>query len=304
MQSIIKRKDKLISLLFLSTTAALFILLLLFPTYFKESTRATLYMLINSVIPSLFSFIVISKIIVSSGLVYLVSKIISRPFTAITGLPPSASGVFLMSFLTSYPTGAVGAVDLYREGELTHDEAQSLIAVCNNTGPALPVMIIAAGKPYGWWLYIIHILSAVITAFVMKKDHPKYEWDGYREYKSSYIKVLTSSVKETLTVTALLCAYVVFFSFVTDALSLLSVSPALFSFLEIVSGSAMLTVSTPISFVILASALSFGGICIHMQTSAVCAPYGFSMKPHFKAKVLAGIISALFACVYVIISTL
>lgn len=282
------------------TTALLFVLLLLFPTYFRESTRASIYMLLDSVIPSLFSFIVISKVIVSSGLIYLVSKVIAKPFTAITGLPPCGAGVFLMSFLTSYPTGAVGAVDLYREGAITHSEAEELIAVCNNTGPALPVLIIASGKPFGWWLYLIHIISAVITAFVMKKGSRKYEWNGYKEYKSSYIKVLTSSVKETLSVTALLSAYVVFFSFITSALNLLSASHALFPFIEIVSGSAGLGITSPISFVLLAAALSFGGLCIHMQTSAVCAPYGLSLKSHFKAKALASVISAVLACVYVI----
>jgi len=303
--SIIKRKDKLISVLTLFFAMFFLFLLLFLPEYFKESTKNAVYLCINSVIPSLFCFIVISKIIVSSGVICFIAKILGKPFNALTGLNPIASGIFLVSFLSGYPAGAVAVTDLYAQGELKKDEAEKLVAVCNNTGPALPVLLLGSGLPGsafgGWAIYVIEVLSALICARIMKKGKKRYEWSYYPSFTGSPLKAVTASVSGTLFSVALLCAYVLLFSCVVSAVSLLPFGKALLPFAEIVSGSFALTDSHSMNFVILSGALSFGGLCVHMQTAAVCVPHGLSVKEHFRYKLMCALVSSVLACVYVLV---
>lgn len=303
MKSIIKRKDKLVSIFLLVTSTLFAILFLIFPEYFKESEKNAVYICLNSVIPSLFCYIVLSKIIVSSGALYLVAKIFGKPFNKLSGLSPNAAGIYLLSFIAGYPTGAVAACELYSRGEATKKDAERLIAVCNNTGPALPVLILGIGvlnNPLdGFVLFFIQLLSTILCTALYRKKSAALEWQYNAKFDGTVIGTITKSVNGAIRATALLCAYVIIFSTVLTAVNLIPspINPIskLFPFFEIVSGSLLLSDNRFTKFIILAGALSFGGLCVHMQTAALASPLGLSLKEHFKYKLSEALISMVLA---------
>ncbi len=301
----INNKHKLLTLCVLFTTLIVAVLILAMPDYFGNGARNAVYSCLNNVIPSLFCYMVISKIIAASGAFYLLSKLVGGLFSRVFHLSPKILGVMLISFISGYPTGAMLSCELYKNGELTKSEAEKAVAVCNNTGPALPVLLV--GKLVfdsvrdGTVIYLIQVISAIFCALVFRGEKKNYEWDCNVRFDGSPMRALVNSVKESVRTLSLLCAYVILFSVLSNAILLLPLKD--FSFLplfEIVSGSSLLTGSYVKKFIILSAATSFGGLCVHMQSLALASECSLCVNEHFKHKVASALISAVLACVYLI----
>ena len=310
---ITKVKEKASSFFVLAFVCVLLILIAARPEYFKESTREAVYVCLNSVIPSLFCFIVLTKIIVASGFAYVISKPFGLLFYKLSGLPPFCGGVYLLSFLSGFPAGAVAAADMYANNALTKSDAEKLAAFADNTGPALPVLLIGAGIfgdiRLGVIIYLIQITASLICVFVMRKRISVGYEPRFPEMRSNVLRAVTDSVEKAVKSVALLCAYVILFSVVCDCLSLLPAGYGVLSyikpFIEIVSGSrSAVSACGTRAFIPVCGALSFGGICVHMQSAAICVPRGLSMKEHFRAKFLQSLLSMILASVFVIFTQL
>ena len=65
---------------------------------------------VSTVIPSLFPFMVLSELIVSSGAVVPVGKLLSRPFRWLFGIRGEGSVAVLLGALCGFPVGAKSAV--------------------------------------------------------------------------------------------------------------------------------------------------------------------------------------------------
>ena len=310
---ITKVKEKASSFFVLAFVCVLLVLITARPEYFKESTREAVYVCLNSVIPSLFCFIVLTKIIVASGFAYVISKPFGLLFYKLSGLPPFCGGVYLLSFLSGFPAGAVAAADMYANNCLTKSDAEKLVALADNTGPALPVLLIGAGIfgdiRLGVIIYLIQITASLICVFVMRKRISVGYEPRFPEMRSNVLRAVTDSVEKAVKSVALLCAYVILFSVVCDCLSLLPAGYGVLSyikpFIEIVSGSrSAVSACGTRAFIPVCGALSFGGICVHMQSAAICVPRGLSMKEHFRTKFLQSLLSMILASVFVIFTQL
>ena len=285
------------------------ILISALPDYFTQSARTAVEVCLKSVIPSLFCFIVLTKLIVSSGLVYLISKPFGMVFYKAFGLPPFSFGVYLLSFISGFPSGVIAATDLYKSGFLTKDDTSLLVAISNNTGPALPVLLIGVGcfedARVGVRIYLIQLFSSLICAFIMRKRQSVGYEPIYPEMKWGGLSAVTDAVEGTVKSTAVLCGYGIFFNAVTDALSLLDLGNALTyikPFIEIVSGSrAAAGLGDAYAFICVCSAVSFGGLCVHLQAASVCSRHKLDLSLHFKLKRLQALLAGIFASVYVIV---
>jgi sporulation integral membrane protein YlbJ len=208
---------------------------------------------------------------------------------------------FLIGIICGFPLGAKSAYELYLDGSITKDECERLIAFSNNTGPAFIVSGIGASLRGSVWdgiiLYISMIVSAIATGFILgiKKDFTKgcsnSAIHGYD---------LVKSVKNAATNTLGVCGFVVFFSVVTGFFSLIlkeeMALSLVFSLFEVSNAAKKLAFSSfngNLSLVLTSFAISFSGLSVHMQTKAILADGGISMRRHFVGKLFQGIFSAL-----------
>lgn len=127
------RKFKKI-LLSLSLTA-LFALMLFFPAPVLRGAECGLLLWFNTVLPTLFPFILICNLMITTKaidlLVYITRPLLCRAFR----VSPYGSFAVLTGFLCGYPMGAKVTADLYRQGNITKTEASYLLSFCNNTSP-------------------------------------------------------------------------------------------------------------------------------------------------------------------------
>ena len=295
------------SALTLSSVLVLTVLLTVMPGYFTASAKNAISICLTSVVPALFLFILLTKIIVSSGFSYLISKPFGRIFNLLTGLPPFCAGIYLFSFLSGYPAGVIAAAEAYENGNLTRSDAEQLSAVSNNTGPALPVFLIGAELlgdiSSGAVIYAVQVLSAIIISFIFRvRSDKKYE-PVYPKTHTDTMRAVTSSVDGSMRALASLCAYVIAFSAVNDALSLtgLGFTDYLKPFVEIAGGACVLAQAySPYGFIALSAALSFGGLCVCMQAASVLSKHRLSSKKLILYKLAQALIAAVLSAVYVL----
>ena len=105
------------------------------------------------------------------------SKILSPITNKLFGL--SSYGIFALisGLLSGYPIGAKLVSELYTEKKLSKSEAQYLLSFTNNSGPLFIIgtvgTIILNNKNIGFFLLLIHYLSALTIGLILKRPKTK-----------------------------------------------------------------------------------------------------------------------------------
>lgn len=301
-----------------AAAAAFAVLLTIFSGKARAAAGAGLTLCLETIIPSLFPFFVMSSLIISSGLSQAVANAAGHLMPAIFGVSGSGALPLILGFTGGYPVGAKTVAELYRSGAIDKKEAGRLLVFTSNTGPAF--ILGAAGAavfkspPAGAILYISHILSALIigggcrllfgsaVTSPPKKPSPP-------ETSGGFISAVTGSFAAVLNV----CAFVVIFSVFTGLLDSLGVTSAICAalsrlgadpvkcrmiiagFFEISSGIAALRdVSADLTFALPAASfiISWGGLSVHLQAMSFVSESGLPMGGYFIGKLCHGLLSA------------
>ena len=116
--------------------AAAFGVLIALPQTAAEGVRSGLTLCGQVILPSLFPFFVCSNLFVLLGFSARVSARFGGLAARLLRLPPNAGSAFVIGMTGGYPAGAQAVGLLYERGELSRDEAEHALAVCNQAGPS------------------------------------------------------------------------------------------------------------------------------------------------------------------------
>ena len=257
----------------------------------NEGLKLCLYTLI----PSLFPFIVLGSLIIETALGIRISFL--QPIVKLFRVPAGTESLLMVGWLGGYPIGAQSVADIYHSGHLNQSDAEKLAIICNNPGPAFLFGVlgpIIGSQGSLWLLWSVQIVSSLLISLIIPADCIPI---------ASITKGKTTSFPEILKKSAIsmmyICACVVFFRMVLEFLErwILWLIPEtwgviLSGILELSNGCLLLTNITDSEFrLILASGLlSFGGICVWMQTMAVC--HDFKVSRYLLWKTLQGFLCA------------
>lgn len=244
---------------------------------------------IKSLIPSLFPFFVVGGYFTS--LFAAEDMSIFNPLLRFCKVPNGADSILIVGGLGGYPVGAKAISDYYRDGYLDRDNARRLLGFCNNAGPAF-VFGIAGNyfctKYVPWILWGILLLSAILTGYVLPK--PAYCNKIPRQNrKISFSNAFQSSINAMASV----CAWVVLFRVLLSIMDRWILWPlpntlqiVLTGLLELSNGCISLSavVNDGLRFMLAAGFLSFGGLCVYLQTASVAGTLGTGY--YFPGKVL------------------
>lgn len=252
---------------------------------------------LNSVIPSLFPFIFLSVALNStlSGANYT----FLHPFAARLGIPRNAESILIPSYLGGYPVGAQCVASLYQSRQLSKSQAERCLAFCNNAGPAFLFGMIAPffTSPYTpWVLWGIHVLGSVFAAlftYCSPVDN-SMSFDVNSRPSSTPRDWLRSSLLAISNICGWIILFRVLLAFLNKWILWLfpiSTQILLRGFLELANGCLELSiVSDPkIRFIIANLLLSFGGLCVTMQTASVIS--GLSLRFYFIGKGIQALFS-------------
>ncbi len=194
----------------------LLVLLLISPAVSFEYMRGSLKLCAQSLVPSLFPFMIISDFLISSDTGKLLKAIFARPLGLIFGTSREGAFAVLLGFLCGFPIGAKSALKLYEENKISHTELLHIMSFCNIPSPAFvcgAVGLLFKSSRLGVILFVSLILSSCILGiagrFIYKYDRKSVLASPKN---TDAVTAFTSAVSSSAAVMLTVCAYVVFFS--------------------------------------------------------------------------------------------
>ena len=259
-------------------------------------------MCLHAIVPSLFPFIVISSFVVQELMGQDIPFL--QPIGKLCRIPKGAESLLLIGLLGGYPVGAHCVYDSYQKGFITRADAERMVCICNNAGPAFILGIVGqifSNSKAVWVLWGIHI---VVTMFVgaILPGLSSSDCTFSNVQKISFVHIVQRSVKTMATI----CAWVLMFRILIAYLDkyILHILPqkdgVLFAgLIELANGCLLLKniAEESTRFVICSVILGFGGFSVAMQTASVTEKIG--AKIYFPGKVIHGSISGILAVLFV-----
>ncbi len=259
------------------------------------AAKDSLALCATSVIPALFPFFVLTGLMVNCGVVTMLGKFLSPVADKLFKTSGTGAVVFVIGILCGYPTGAKVISELYLSGRLSKDEAERLLAFCNNSGPLFVIGAVGAGmlgnKNAGILLYCIHAISAIITGvflslFAKETENEMTVNTAVLPIGEAFTQSVESSVKSILNV----CGYVVLFGCVVAVVKPYISGVFMNSLFEVTVGAKDIISSGLKSndvLMLLSGTIGFGGVCVYFQVrgavaraklSTVCYLFGKTMQ--------------------------
>ena len=250
---------------------AAFVLLNVYGRTAEAGTLAGIRFCVTVIAPSLFIYIVLSKLILGSAAAGWFAK------------PSQALFLLALGFLCGFPTGAVLARELYDRGGVSAKRASYICAYANN--PSLSFVLGFAGERAfpgsgaGWKFSLLIIASSLLNMLVLRAvfvtAEERAELSKPLALGRSESKSLVDAVSESADTMIRVCAMITVFACVgtlLNELAGLSGLPAalLSGFLEFSGGIALCAELPGVAGPVLAAALlGWAGLSVQMQVRAV-----------------------------------
>lgn len=299
------------------------IFVIISPNVILTSTRNSLILWGNIIVPSLFSFLVLSELLNLTGINTIIGRILNPIMRPIFNLPGISSTAIVLGMTSGYPIGAKTTADLLKSKKCTLNDANHLITFTNNSGPLFISGAVGLGiynnPAIANLLLISHYTSAILVGilfrFIKANDYKQ------NSTNSSIIEIINFSkiglllgdiIRRSISTLFILGGFIVIFAVFTcilDSLGILnyistiffpqldrySANSLIYGLLEVTNGVTRLASSTFSLFfkIILTSFfIGFGGLSVHLQTLNILSDTQISISRYFIGKTLQGLFSA------------
>ncbi len=226
------------SFLFMAIIILLLIGIMLKPTLAINSARNGLSSWFNILLPSLFSFMILSDILLSSGYVDHFGRFLIPLTRLLFNLSGPAAFPILISSISGYPMGPRLASKLRKYGLITQGEANRLISFVATSGPIFILGSVGIGilnmYEINFLLLCPHYLSSLTIGlafrfFQNRQKETFYLNEPYRyeKKKKPFLshnqplaigKTLTNSVKNSINSILLVGGFIILYSVVIEIL--------------------------------------------------------------------------------------
>ena len=270
-------------------------LLLLCSADAAQAVRDALALCVQSVIPALFPFFVVSSLFIDLGCAAVLGRSLAPIMRWLFGVSGAGGTAFLLGIIGGYPVGGRTAGELYRSGQCEREECERLLAFCNNAGPSFILGIAGLGcfgsVRVGAWLYLIHVGAAVMVGLLFRSTSRQMGRPKKTE-TPRWADALIQAVRGGAMSMVNICAFVVFFLVILRLFSRFTgiQHGAILGIVEMTNGILRLA-NDRRGFIWAAGLLGWGGLSVHCQTAAVLSGSGLSLKRYFIGKALQAAIS-------------
>lgn len=270
-------------------------LLLLCSADAAQAVRDALALCVQSVIPALFPFFVVSSLFIDLGCAAVLGRSLAPIMRRLFGVSGAGGTAFLLGIIGGYPVGGRTAGELYRSGQCEREECERLLAFCNNAGPSFILGIAGLGcfgsVIVGAWLYLIHVGAAVMVGLLFRSTSRQMGRPKKTE-TPRWADALIEAVRGGAMSMVNICAFVVFFLVILRLFSRFTgiQHGAILGIVEMTNGILRLA-NDRRGFIWAAGLLGWGGLSVHCQTAAVLSGSGLSLKRYFIGKALQAAIS-------------
>lgn len=244
---------------------------------------------IQTLIPSLFPFFVLSSVVTAS------CSGMTLPFLSAAGklchIPKGAESLLAVGILGGYPVGAQCVAQACSQEIISRKDAEKMMVFCNNAGPSFIFGIVASqfSNPHiGWLIWGVQICSALIAGMLLSAESSQ----STGVYKST-MPSMTQIMERAMRAMAAVCGWVILFRMALYFLDrwILWALPGEIricaaAILELANGCLLLgnVENEGLRFVLSCAFLSFGGLCVTMQTASMSN--GISLRHYLPGKLI------------------
>ena len=272
--------------------------LVFFPAEASDAARQGLSLCLQTVLPSLFPFFVLSSLCVSCGGADRLARVLEPVMHPLFALDGAGAAALALGLVGGYPVGARTVAQLYRERRLSAAEAAHLLSFCNNAGPGFILGVCGGAVLHsaraGLFLYLTHVAAAVLTGIVLRPFAPDPPHTAQRARQAEVKRfgaAFPAAVRESFAAVWGVCGFVVLFAVILRlAGQLIPLSPPAAGCIELTNGVLGLTPDRR-GFVCCAALLGWGGWSVHAQTLSVLDGTGLPVRRYFLGKVLHALLS-------------
>ena len=272
----------------------------------RSSIHTSIEYFVDSLIPSLFCFLVLTTFISSSRLKHLFSFLM-LPICKLFCLPWNCGSILFLSLVGGYPAGAKALSDAWKRKEIDEKIVKRMVlfAVC----PAPSFVIVTIGCQLfhniqtGILLYIAQLISTLLIAFVLsiRQSVPStksltrsiFETTGLC-YSEALVEAVVFTSQTMLMMGGYILLFGVFRSFITQIEVSESVLALLSALFEISVGTTEL-IRIPRKYLlqILSFCLAFGSLSIQFQLKSILRDCPCSFLRLMMGRLVHGFCSAM-----------
>ena len=279
----------------------------------KDAVSDALGRCLNIIIPSLYAMMIISPLLIKSGITGIISKFTGNTGKILFGMERIVFPIFIFSMFAGYPVGTKMICSAYENGLIEKRRAEIFCGMCFGAGSAF-IFGCVSGQLYGSIsagniIFISSVSANIILAFAVSVFMRKKcnSQKNTTEIKLS-ADMLTDCVISGGRSMADICFMVIAFAVVIEIMNYFGITSALsalFSEITELSGKeseqlvrSIMDVTAVNGFTYgnykllpyLSSLVSFGGICVIFQISAVVSGK-LSVKPLIIMRIASSVIS-------------
>lgn len=282
-------------------TISIFLIMLLIiasPKRYTEGTVSGLKLFIFSVMPGLFPFMLLTKLLTELGTMFKLCGRFDKISKKLFGTPGISLYAFFMSILSGYPIGAKIIADLYDKQLISENDAKKMSVFCTTSGPIFVIgtvgVIMFNSYLFGIILYASHILSSLLLGIIFnlfsKKDGNLSKNEKVLQF-SKRDNIVSFCVSETINSIFIVGAYITIFYLISELFESIGVFNILnimlkpifevfkidanlvqglsYGLIEVTRGVKVLSgFGTTASLVLASGVLSFSGLSIIFQSMA------------------------------------
>jgi len=181
------------------------VLMIVFPDHALSASLRGLKIWWEVLFPALFSFFVISELMIGFGVVHFFGKILDPLMRPIFRIPGIGGFVVTLGFISGYPVGARLTSQLYEQRLLNRYEGERLVAFTTSSDPIFLIGAVSIGffgqEELALVLAASHYIGALIVGILMRFHALKQDRDFYNA--KAYTKSLMTNYKRSVLYQAL-----------------------------------------------------------------------------------------------------
>lgn len=297
-------------------------LFIISPSQCMKSTLNGLNIWLINVVPALFPFFILTKIIISlnQSSIPPLDKFTRKFFHTEAGL------VYALSILSGYPVGAKMISSYYSSNKIDKQTATNMLSFCSTSGPMFIIGSVGIGifhsAKVGYILLISHIIGSFLNGIIFTKKHAKLSNNSNNTPPNITPVSLNDIMYDSIVSILMVGGYIVFASVVISMLhstilpyiclgisKIISISPALISaflcgILEMTNGILALSltsVSLKIKVVLSSFLIAFSGVCIIFQSMGFLNKMEIKKSIVIKQKLMQGLLTTAVTILIVLI---
>lgn len=287
-----------------------FVIMLIFPQQTFEGASNGLLLWFQIVLPTLLPFIILSNLLIHTNAVTYISSIIKPFLQRLFRVSDYGCYAIFVGFLCGYPMGAKVVADLIQTEKISQNEGQYLLSFCNNTSPMFIISFIVMQNFKNESLLlgtlVILYLAPILCSFLFRKVY-KYQTrmssQNAHEYTFHFnFQTFDTCIMNGFETITKVGGYIILFSVLFSIFETVSYTKYVLPFLEITNGIHWISNNMQplyISFPMILTLTSFGGMCAIAQTNSMIQESKLSILPYIIQKLITALVTSLLAIVYI-----